>query len=230
MTQGYRDGIDETTAAGLLNEPLTWEALADGRVHRLKRGKHFRGDLRAFATSAALEAERLGKAVRTMRDEFGKLQYIWIQFADYQIPVGVPCPRCEATELLRIHEFYGRCPRCSATFIFHGVLGEPGLAPAARGPRADLGLYTDVRLRFLDRENGVERWSGHGTINDFRMLLIVEYPLDANGSRIEDDRHPGEFQHLIHRFPLDPFADALDFDAVFAEQESHPGSAPPGDV
>ncbi len=218
-----------TDDPGILIEPTTWESLADGRLHRLKRGKHFRGELRAFGQVAALEAERLGKAVRSMRDEFGKLQYMWVQFADYQIPVGAPCPRCGSLRLLRTHEFYGRCPRCASTFVFHGEVGAAG-AVAVRGPRDDLGLYTDVRLRFVERQEGVERWSGHGTTNGMRMLLIVDYQLDGDGSRIEDDHHPGEHLHRIHRFPLEPFADALDFDSVFAEQESHPGSAPPGDV
>jgi hypothetical protein len=185
--------------------------------------------VRAIAQTAALEAERLGKAVRSMRDEFGKLQYVWVQFADYQIPVGAPCPNCGSMEMLRTHEFFGRCPRCPTTVVFHGQVGETSAA-AARGPRDDIGLYTGVRLRFLDREPGVERWCGHGTTRGMRMLLIVEYRLDDEGSRIEDDHHPGEFIHRIHRFPLEPFADALDLDAMFAEQESHPGSAPPGDA
>jgi len=213
-----------------LVDPLTWDALADGRVHRLKRGKHFRGDVRLLAKLAALEAERLGKAVRSMRDEFGKLQYLWVQFADYQIPVGAPCPHCGATTVLRMHEFYGRCSRCPSTFVFNGSIGD-ATAAAERGPRNDLGLYTDVRLRFLDRQPGLERWSGHGSMRgEMSVLLIVEYPLDADGARIEDDRRPGECVHRIRAFPLEPFQDAFDFDAVFAEEDSHPGSSPPGDA
>jgi hypothetical protein len=215
--------------AGLI-EPLTWEDLADGSVHRLKRGKHFRGDVRQFAKVAALEAERMGKAVRTMRDEFGKLQYLWLQFAHFQLPVGAPCPNCGSMTVVRMHEFYGRCARCPATFVFNGALGDASSA-VARGPRNDLGLYTGVRLRFLDRQPGVERWCGHGSMRgETPVLLIVEYPLDADGGRLEDDHHPGEFIHRIRAFPLEPFMDAFDLDAMFGEQETHPASAPPGDV
>ena len=213
-----------------LIEPLTWERLLENeRVHRLKRGKHFRGDVRDFANLVPLEAARRGKAARVMRDEFGKLQYLWVQVADYQIPVGAACPRCGGLRMLRMHDVYGRCAQCQATFILHGDLTVSG-SGAARGPRDDIGLYTDVRLRFLDRRPGVERWAGHGTADGVQMLLIVDYALDDDDARIEDDTHPGEFVHRIHRFPLDPFSEAIDLDAMFAEQEARPGTAPPGDA
>ncbi len=216
--------------AGLI-APTTWEALADGRVHRLKRGKHFRGDVRALTKAAALEAGRMGRAVRCMRDEFGKLQYLWVQFADHQIPVGAPCPRCDSRELLRTHEFFGRCPRCGATFVFDGEVAAGTIGSGAAAPRSDLLRYRDVRIKFVDRWHDHERWAGHGlTADGIPVLLIVDYPVDAQGARIEALNAGGEYVHRVRAFPLSPFAEALDLSAMFPEAEARPVTAPPGDA
>lgn len=96
---------------------VSWERLADGRLHRLKQGKHFAADPRAFQVEVLAAAARLGKAVRSLRDEMGKHTYLWVQFADHEVALGAPCP-CGHTALVREHEFFGRCPSCGATLIF----------------------------------------------------------------------------------------------------------------
>ena len=39
---------------------------------------------------------------------------IWIQFADYEIREGEPCPRCGGRRIYRLHAGFGRCPQCEA--------------------------------------------------------------------------------------------------------------------
>lgn len=213
-----------------------WDEFADGRLHRLKRGKHFHGDLRAIIKVAGEAAQTMGKAVRCMRDEFGKYQYVWVEFADYQIQIGAPCPGCQATNLLRTHEFFGHCEGCGARLIFSGELPEteqPETTDAAssRPPSRDLGLYHDVRLRYYDSLPDVERWIGYGRrASGKRFLLFVKYPFGEDGSRMEDPEYPGEFLHKVGAFPLEPFADALDLDTLVPQDDLGSPSNPPGDA
>jgi len=213
---------------------LTWEGLADGAPRRLKRGRHYAGDTRALTRDAGLAADRMGKAVRTLRDEFGKWQYVWVQFADAQIPIGAACPRCESRELLRTHEHFGRCPRCGARLIFKGELtGEELAAGAARPrrPRYDLREFHDVELRYLRHEEGAEWWHGYGTHADGEaMLLLVRYPLKEDGGRVEDPERPGEPAAKLRAWPVGPFRAAIDLEALFRDDHEHAASGPPGDA
>lgn len=101
-------------------KPLSWRRLADGRVHRMKQGKHFLAEPRAFEVEVRRHAAELGKAVRTLREELGVFRfynYLWVQFADNEISPGAPC-LCGNTALMRAHQYFGRCPECGRSLIF----------------------------------------------------------------------------------------------------------------
>lgn len=123
----------------VLRRGNTWQQFADGRVWRLKRGRHFAGDLRVAAAEATRAAAEMGLAVRVLRDDFGKYSYIWVQFADAEIPLGAPCPRCDSRRIVQTHEHYGRCPVCGTTFVFKGRLApeEPREDVEPEGPEGE---------------------------------------------------------------------------------------------
>lgn len=138
--------------------PVDWAGMADGRPWRLKRGKHYRGESRALEKAAKSAAEGMGKAVVTARVQKGKWDYLWVQFADYSLSVGMPCPRCGGTELIRDAPRFGHCTCCRATLI----LEEPpspaeeagkGSAPKKEGSsRSEYGEILSARILSPDGE------------------------------------------------------------------------------
>lgn len=97
---------------------MPWGRWADGRLWRLKRGKHYDADSRLVIAAARSAAKQMGKAVRTSKEQSGKLyEYVWVQFADGEIFVGEDCPVCGATELERLHPAEARCPTCKSVLI-----------------------------------------------------------------------------------------------------------------
>jgi len=199
---------------------LTWESLAaDARPHRLKRGKHFRADVRELQRAAADAAHELGCAVRTVRDEFGSSNhYVWVQFADYALPLGAPCPRCGSHELLRTHEAFGRCPRCGARLLFDGVVTDAATeatpSEGRRRPgkrRRRMSDYDDVELT-LDEEGSdesQERWYGRAFDAEGRPGLIeIVYPLHE-GARSLDPEEPGEDLHQVRFWAFEVFERAV---------------------
>ncbi len=94
---------------------LPWERWMDGRIHRLKHGKHFTGDLKAVLEEARLAAQVTGRGLLSLREQMAKnYEYVWVQFTDYSILVGDPCP-CGGRKLIRVHASLARCTRCSKT-------------------------------------------------------------------------------------------------------------------
>src|SRR3712207_9105590 len=101
-----------------LRRGLTWEQLADGRVWRLKGGKHFaRGGMEAVKQEALMAGAALNRAVVTLRDDLGKWQYLWVQFAASEIAPGAPCPRCRERDVVRVHPRFAPCEACGAPLI-----------------------------------------------------------------------------------------------------------------
>jgi hypothetical protein len=91
---------------------LPWAELMDGRIHRLKRGKHFSGEVSAVIEEARLAARITGRGVLHLREQMGmKYQYVWVQFTDDAIVIGDPCP-CGSRRLTRLHLNLARCQRC----------------------------------------------------------------------------------------------------------------------
>lgn len=117
------DGVDDVTftssaaaAVRSLDElTLPWADLMDGRIHRLKRGKHFSGDVAAVIEEARLAARIAGRGILHLREQMGgKYQYVWVQFTDGTILIGDKCP-CGGRRLVRLHLNLARCKRCGRT-------------------------------------------------------------------------------------------------------------------
>jgi len=105
-----------TTAVQSLDAlTLPWAKYMDGRIHRLKRGKHFTGEVFAVIEEARLAARIAGRGVLQMREQMGlKYQYVWVQFTDDAILLGERCP-CGGRKLARLHLNLARCQRCGRT-------------------------------------------------------------------------------------------------------------------
>jgi len=107
---------------------IDWEAVADGRVWRLCRGRHYQGSDDSVLTAARAAASRMGKVVSVAREDFGSTAgYMWVQFADAEVEYGRPCPRCGSTSLIRSHPGFATCPQCAARLVL--LLGD-----GPRGP------------------------------------------------------------------------------------------------
>jgi hypothetical protein len=196
---------------------LTWEKLAEEQApRRLTRGKHFTGDVRALQKEAYAASRRLGRPVRTVRDDFLRFAYMWVQFADHEVPLGEPCPACGSTELVRTHQQFGYCPacRCSLAFAQRVSRAEPRRGsstpvlarPAAGGPPDDrvlvaqrrMDAFTDARMAMEPAESDEENevWYGRARYEGNNVVIRVVYPLRA-GSRVPDPDNPGGELHYV---------------------------------
>jgi hypothetical protein len=194
---------------------VTWESLADGRVHRLKRNKHFAGPVRSIQQQADGAARRLDRGVLAVREEFSRdYQYLWIQFTDQQLALGEPC-RCGGRSQTRLHEKYGRCDVCGATIAYRGTyvpepadsVGVGGSAPRRRTAK-HLSEYTDLEFVARDLAECTEDedvWYARALDpTGRRVFLVVRFPLE-HGHRIPDPVVPGWDAHVAFRFRIDPF-------------------------
>lgn len=229
---------DEKKLQTVLLNGHTWDEYTDGRVWRLKRGRHFKGDLRVAANECTEHAREIGRAVRILRDDFHKIAYLWVQFTDYEIPIGAPCPRCGSRKVVRTHEHFGRCPVCSAVFSFKGDINLD--APRPRAPDADgtvpgyrptsrqLEFYSDVEIQYLETEDNAELWYGHGwTPHGLHALLLVEYLFGADGQRMPHAHIEGRWVTRVRAFPAWPFYHALDLDRLFPDDGEGAPEPPP---
>lgn len=229
-----------TPAAGqfAFAKGMTWETLADNQLHRLKRGKHYRGDPGEAIQAAHAAAAALGRSVVVVKEPMGSLYYLWVQFNDGDIDAGDPCPRCGGTELLRLDQRYLRCTSCKALLRFANPVidlehieeddeddmldelletpSEGDLEP--RRPRiitrgkGDLQLsnFEDVRLTPIYRTETKDFHRGIGTdTRGNRALLLVTYMLNDRGDHIRDPE-TGDDVHTVRVLPLWAFEGAVD--------------------
>jgi hypothetical protein len=204
---------------------LTWDELAKERSpRRLTRGKHFTGDVRALQKEATAASRRLSCAVRTVRDDFLRFAYLWVQFADHEVPLGEPCPACGSRELVRTHEQFGHCPRCACSLVFsqrivrsepRGDSSAPVVAASAvegkherklRLRQRRMDAFTDARLAMdpTQSDDEKEMWYGRARYEGEEVLLRVVYPL-RDGTRIPDPDNPGGDLHYVTYSHLDPY-------------------------
>ena len=233
----HRDAPPRTGGAGgqgPLRGGLTWDALADGRVHRLKAGRHFEGSVRELQKHAEAVAGGRGRAVRTLRDELGgRNHYLWIQFADAEVQVGSPCPRCGSLELRRLHGDFGFCPGCRMSLVFAAPRdsGEPAATGTTDTVRAQLpaeklrlSRFTDVTLQSAGRWARFEFERGFGHDPEGQLhLILVRYPLGKDGVRKQ--RPNGTYRYDARAWPADAFADVIDWERLRSEPidgEWHP--------
>ncbi len=103
--------------------------MADGRAFVLVRGRDFFLNPREVEEAAANAAARLGKAVQTIRTLRASVLSIWVQFADYRVEFGAPCP-CGSDDLRRVNDQWAVCASCEATLL---VESRPKASVAAGG-------------------------------------------------------------------------------------------------
>ena len=189
---------------------LRWGEFADGRVHRLKRGRHFSGTPKALATHADRAAATMGKAVRVVVDDMAKVAYLWVQFADQELVRGEPCA-CGGTTLDQVHEHFARCPECGRTAIVIKPAPRTG-DKVARSSLQYLSGYDDVELvrDEQDEDPDRERFFARAVdVDETEVLLVVDYPLH-DGERIPDPAAPEQPLHSLKRLEIEPFARALE--------------------
>src|SRR5215216_999672 len=93
---------------------LPWDHLADGRVHRLVRGRDFVRNPDVVEEAAANAANRLGRVVRTFKETRWGVVYFWVQFVDHEVVIGDPCP-CGSMELRQVNLYFAECASCKST-------------------------------------------------------------------------------------------------------------------
>lgn len=181
-----------------------WRPLADGRLHRLKRGKHYSTDSRTAIKAAEAAAVEMSKAVRALGDDFENLQYMWVLFADWELTPGQACP-CGSLDLVRTHPGYVTCSSCGVT---HPLTAE------AQAPKtsSSLAAYHDVRwlrARHIEKGTAERRWGTALDPHGQRVLLIGIYWL-SDGVPIADPTSPDGCRHVVQPFPIEGFRKILD--------------------
>jgi hypothetical protein len=122
--------------------------------------------VREAARNAAV---RRGKVVQTL----SYIGYFWVQFSDYRIRAGEPCP-CGSREFEQLHRLYLRCRKCDARLELQRTSSfddeEDGDEPSP------LDDYSDVHLRHFERALDGDVYRGYGSGEQVgRVLLFVEF-------------------------------------------------------
>jgi hypothetical protein len=114
-----------------------WDDWADGKVHRLVRGKDFARSSEALTEAAENAGRRLGRVARTVTEvRYGRV-FFWFQFLDQELYLGDPC-RCGSSDLRRVNKIYARCASCGATAYVRPLKTKPEPLPPPVGDEAPL--------------------------------------------------------------------------------------------
>src|SRR4051812_19528196 len=85
---------------------LPWDDWQDGRPARLTRGRDFFQTIQVLNEAAQNAGRRLHKAVRIVPETRGAKAFAWVQFSDYEVTLGDPCPHCSSYDVQRINPQY----------------------------------------------------------------------------------------------------------------------------
>jgi hypothetical protein len=176
---------------------VDWSRWSDGRAYRLKRKKDFPNVNPGLARTACEQAAtRMGKVARTVRDRMMPEKLIWVQFADAEIRVGEPCPRCGSRRILNLHADMARCPECKAQLLLSNegleVMDEaaegddPSLPSAAKRARMAQRLreLDNVHLQRSGEAGHNELYSGWGEQEEARFIVLAEFEPSEDGEEI----------------------------------------------
>jgi ribosomal protein S27AE len=182
---------------------VDWSRWSDGRAYRLKRKKDFPNvDPGLARTACEQAATSMGKVARTVRDKMVPDKLIWVQFADAEIRVGEPCPRCGSRRILNLHADRGRCPECKAQLLLsqegleslveEDEKGEGGEAetikPRHRAKLAqNLRELENVHLQRSGEAGHNELYSGWGEKEGARFIVLAEFEPSEDGEEISLD-------------------------------------------
>lgn len=188
---------------------VEWERWSDGRIWQLKRKRHFADvDPRDVRKAAARAARAMGKTVRTTEDKAGRDKYLWVQFADYEVQLGDPCP-CGSRRLLRRHRYYAHCLDCKAVLLLSRpsvAAVEPDDEPEEQPDDDLLADLTDVHLERIGRSGRHEVYRGYGYRDGLLMLLTVEFSV-PDGSQVTREQASDHIV-AVHAVPIHDGDDA----------------------
>ena len=205
---------------------VDWSRWADGRAYRLKKKKHFPNVEPGHARKACeAAAKRMGKVARTARDKMVPEKLIWVQFADYELPEGQPCPRCGSRRILRLHADFARCPSCKAQLLLSQrgldavIEDEPDASQAAQQKfAARLRALSHVHLERTGDTGETELYNGYAEQEDgSRVVVLAEFALDDQELTAEN-----MFERITHAkvLPAHLFEGLVDLEALAARPAS----------
>lgn len=205
---------------------VDWSRWSDGRAYRLKRKKDFPNVNPGLARTACEQAAtRMGKVARTVRDKMMPEKLIWVQFADAEIRVGEPCPRCGSRRILNLHAEMARCPECKAQLLLSNegleVMDEAAEGDEASGPSTAKRARMAERLRELENvhlqrsgEAGHnELYTGWGEQEGARFIVLAEFEPSEYGEEISFD-NMDERVLLVKVLPAHLFEGLVDVDEL----------------
>lgn len=210
-----------------------WTRISDGKVWRLKQGREFDCSTKRLRAEARMAARDMGKTVRFVRDRIDPYKYLWLQFADDEMILGQPCPKCGGEHLLQLSGQFVRCGSCRALLAVERPpdvedveLQMREAAHAAGGVEDTLQGYSDVHLSVAETDAEHQRLVGYGFDGDGHFtLLYVVAPL-AGGKRVPDASTAG-FLHSVELAVVEPFGNLVDVSSLLrAELESFDISLP----
>jgi hypothetical protein len=212
-TDTPEEGTAEADGSEELDLAIDWPRWADGRAHRLKRKRHFANvQPSIIAKAAGAAAEAMGKVVVTGKDSQVPDKYIWIQFADFNVPANQPC-RCGSRRLHRVHPKFAKCPQCKAFILLTDSEDEddPTDSRSARRLRA----LEDVRLERRGRsEQRYELLRGFGRKDGELVFLISELRIEPNEEEVELE----QFWARLATVRIVPFSELGDLFGVSADE------------
>lgn len=155
--RGLRESGDGSPAAyeDQTAIPLpAWDDFTDGRLRRLKRGKHYSRNSAILLHEAKLAASERGKQAVSYQDRLGKIEYIWLQFLDGSLAPDAPCPRCGGTRFDAVQKYFLRCTACRSLYSMR-----------ERAPTTTAAEFLSTRLLSPDgAEMGEMRVSDEATV------------------------------------------------------------------
>jgi ribosomal protein L37AE/L43A len=113
-----------------------WEALADGRVHRLQSGRDYAGDARPHIRAARGAASDMGTHVIVSRDDLGNSSFLWVQFVAGVAGRDPICPGCDEETLTQRGPSIARCDSCGNAYALREQWAEDEDAAAAAAAAA----------------------------------------------------------------------------------------------
>lgn len=217
---------------------LPWDEWADGRVRRLAKGRDFLQSAEAVREAAGNAGRRLGKVVASVKESRSGNVFVWVQFVDYQIILGDPCP-CGSLDVRRINRLFAECASCGATLVvlepktragieedvlltpgdllLHGLVSgdvpstEASSRRKSRDPRKDLrhlGAFKEIVLFRHARDANTERFYGKGVGPGNRDWLLMVDFPLIDGEWVLSEDFPGGWAHVTWAVPVRPFAEA----------------------
>lgn len=171
---------------------LPWDDLADGRAHRLVKGRDFVRGAELVEEAAANAAARLERVVRVYREVRRGAVFLWVQFVHHEIVYGEPC-LCGG-QLLQVNQNFAECSSCKVTVAL--LLPKRERVEHEDGPTEDEPLLTGLfRAQPLSARNGrrAARRPGREVLDPRRdvtrlgaysKIVLYRWDVDARRERL----------------------------------------------